>query len=401
MDMTTIIQAVVAVAGGIIGAFVAGYTIFFPLGKSIGASESISTIRDREATIERQNVSLATVSEEIRAVRDENAVLRAQIGKVPSQPEVDALTDLLNRSEGEVWLEFPSRRAPAHDDFVSRTRCPIVSVVNLKGGVSKTTISANLGAYFDSIGKRVLLVDADFQGSLSDNLLRLSQTDSSTAKIDEWLSSSLEPDVILRTANRAGNRLPNTAFVTAFYELASIETKLMMKWLLSSLRGTEPVDVRYALARIFHSPAALNHFDVVIIDCPPRLSTATVAALCASSHIVVPTNADERSAETVPNFTQMAQRLLAELNPNIRLAGVIPTMTYQGSMNADEQRVIEDVREEATHFGGDLPHIFRNVPWKQGVKKLRLRQVAFLDGPADVKAIYKELGEQVAHKIGL
>lgn len=401
MEMATLIQVVVAVAGGIIGAFVAGYTIFFPLGRSIGENRGISIIRDREATIERQNQSLALVTEEMATLRDELMVLHAKQNEPPSQSDVDGLTALLENEEQDIWLSFPSRRSSAHDNFVGTTKCPIVSIVNLKGGVSKTTVAANLAAYFDRKGKRVLLIDADFQGSLSDNLLQLSETSQSTATVDEWLTSDLDPDVLLRTAMHAGQKLPNTSFVTAFYALASIETKLSMRWLLESLRGKEPPDIRYALARVLHSAAALNRFDLVFIDCPPRLSTATMAGLCASSHVLVPTILDNRSAETIPNFTKMTHHLMAELNPTIRLAGIVPTMTWQMNLTPKEKRIISDTKRSATHLGSREPHFFRHIPWKKRIKELDSGEIAYLDGTEEIKGIFEELGEEVASKIGL
>ena len=247
----------------------------------------------------------------------------------------------------------------------------------------------------------MLLIDADYQGSLSDVMSRSLRRRGSTAKIDEWLSSELAPEVLTRTTNPAGSDLPNTSYVTAFYSLASIETKLMISWLMQSLRDGSAADLRYALARILMSDSARERFDIVIIDCPPRLSTAAVNALCTSSDILIPSVPDGTSLEAVVNFTEMVSKLKAELNPSLRLAGIVPTMTTNLRLTTRERDELAALAKDAVHFGGE-PYIFkRNIPHKAGIAGVAGTGIAYIDLGPDFKTLFGELGAEVAQRIGI
>lgn len=332
-------------------------------------------------------------------LRSANLALQEKVNAPPTASEADGLNKLLERKDQDVWLAIPSRRAVEHDQFVASTNKRIISVIHLKGGVAKTTISANLAAYFDRAGKKVLLIDADYQGSLSDLMLRGRRE--STAKIDEWLSSEIDPELLVRTANQAGSHLPNTSFVTAFYGLASVETKLMIGWLLETIRGGQPRDLRYALSRILSAPSVQDHYDIAIIDCPPRLSTAAVNAICASTHLLIPSVPDGGSMEAVPNFTEMASSLTAGLNPSLRLAGIIPTLTGEMVLKKAEQEYLAEARKDAHHFGGE-PYIFsRNIPHKAEIANVAGKSIAYLKAKPHIKNLFAELGAEVAERIGL
>jgi chromosome partitioning protein len=110
--------------------------------------------------------------------------------------------------------------------------------------------------------------------------------------------------------------------ISAFYDLAGIENGEMVRWLI----GDESRDIRYRLAHLLLSDAVLNHFDVILIDAPPRLTTASVQALCTSTHVLIPTILDALSTDAVGFFGRQL-RIHEELWPNLKVLGVVGTMT--------------------------------------------------------------------------
>src|SRR5207253_2061743 len=96
--------------------------------------------------------------------------------------------------------------------------------------------------------------------------------------------------------------------------LDDLEMELLAKWLLDPAKG----DVRYLLRAALHSPAIQEQYDYVLIDCPPRLTTACVNALAASDFLLIPAQADQVSSRSVPHLLKRLKTL--------REAGVLPDL---------------------------------------------------------------------------
>jgi cellulose biosynthesis protein BcsQ len=246
-----------------------------------------------------------------------------------------------------VWTLKPI--APPENYKYNVQRARILAVANLKGGVGKTTIAANIGAYLaDHIlwRRRILLIDLDYQGSLSsmafpedNSWLPPSGTDSVATRA---LSGDLEPNLFLAACKEVHehNRL---RVITAHYDLAQADNRLLVEWLLNkrpldrrSLRRWlsdlfagrvhEPSEMRFNLAKLLHSEAVQDAFDLIIIDCPPRLTAGTIQALCCSSHVLIPTILDKPSSESVASFCEQVEALKsAGLCPHIRYVGAVAT----------------------------------------------------------------------------
>jgi cellulose biosynthesis protein BcsQ len=249
-----------------------------------------------------------------------------------------------------LWLRPPLRAA----DYVRviNDSIPIVMIANLKGGVGKTTIAANLVAYFseqkrrDGSPLRILVIDLDYQGSLSVMLL-------SEAKIEEVETTSnflVDPQHSVETAKAKALRLrpgfENVWLYAAHDDFLPVENRLMMEWITQ--RNPNHGDLRYELYRKLQSPGFLDGYDVVIIDGPPRMTTGFLAGLCASTHLLIPTIADKLSAPASIRFLRQLQDLGPELFPATAQLGMVPSRTYKpdGTLTEKENRVIDDMLAE-------------------------------------------------------
>jgi chromosome partitioning protein len=247
----------------------------------------------------------------------------------------NALSAVAENGPG-VWLskspEFPPNYAA-----LLKNSIPIITVGNLKGGVRKTTIAANLAAHYAYKGKNVLLIDLDFQGSLSSMMLDggipapTKPDQSSTAS--RLVGASDSKNILLyeaqpihlpwTSADYRGSVTPSMWAIPAFYDLARTDNRVMVEWLLGCY--ADDSDPRYWMASALHQPEVQAKYDCIVIDAPPRMVTGFVQALCASTHVLIPTILDHVSADAVDRFvTQLEQE--KTLWPYLRVAGVVATM---------------------------------------------------------------------------
>ena len=110
--------------------------------------------------------------------------------------------------------------------------------------------------------------------------------------------------------------------IPTHYDLAQAENRLMIEWLL----GNGSRDMRYNLAEVLFSDEVQGRYDRIIIDAPPRLTTAHVQALAASTHVLIPTVLDQLSGEAVGSFVEQAF-LHRSLWPHLKIIGVVGSMT--------------------------------------------------------------------------
>jgi AAA domain len=209
---------------------------------------------------------------------------------------------------------------------------PVVVSANLKGGVGKTTITANIAASFaknkfKQNPKPVLAIDLDYQGSLSSLMFagvpwRPSDSDLSPASHSvaghpkqDWLVVSSRPATWVENPDSEEpkvRQIPRLEGISAFYDLAETEDRLRLLWAIAE----EKRDIRYFLYELLHNDALRNKFSMVLIDAPPRLTTSCIQALVASTHYT-DTNNPRRSF-------RRRSRLLWEATDSIRVALASP-----------------------------------------------------------------------------
>jgi chromosome partitioning protein len=239
-----------------------------------------------------------------------------------------------------LWLAIPPSHPTNYE--LLRSSIPIYTIANLKGGVGKTTIAIGLASYFvNPFGKpgrrreRVLLIDLDFQGSLSSMALTTNARipmDGQLSRATRLISGVCEPEDLIAMQQRVkgldvikgGGQVEFNA-IPAYYDLAQAENRLMVEWLLSDGHR----DIRYNVAELLLSPVVQRHYDRIIIDAPPRLTTAHVQALAASTHVIIPTVLDQLSGEAVGSFVEQTI-FHAKIWPYLKVLGVVGSMTEWG-----------------------------------------------------------------------
>ena len=183
----------------------------------------------------------------------------------------------------------------------------ILSLVNQKGGVGKTTTAINLGAYLGYFGQRVLLIDLDPQANATSSL----GIDKQTVRhgtYDVLIGSQPITPQILHNPRLKISLLPSSP------SLAGAEIELI------DLENRE-----YLLKK------ALNHvydrYDYILIDCPPSLSLLTINGLIAAeSGVIIPVQCEYLALEGLGQLTQTIQKVQDSLFPNLQIKGVVLTM---------------------------------------------------------------------------
>src|SRR5262245_26347001 len=275
---------------------------------------------------------------------------RTQLEKVvdTQQRKLDGLLERVRSSdEITVWTAFEEKLPPDYKKLIDERAfsLPIITVANLKGGVGKTTVTANLAAYLDrALGKRVLMIDFDYQGSLTTMLRPYLQRRDRVSLAKRLLSGDADLGTLLSVAAPLGPELNRSCLIPAFYELARFEDRVLIEWLLQEVDD----DVRYRLARLLLIPELKDRFDVVLIDAPPRLTTGTINALCASTHLLIPTVFNPVSAEPVEYFLRLLkQSLLQRLSIRVDVVGVLETLTPRVGEAKDEREEARQRIEKA------------------------------------------------------
>ncbi len=299
-----------------------------------------------------------------------------------------------------IWLTQPIIKP---DNYFERmkTSIPIICVANLKGGVGKTTVAANLAAHFaNKKPKPVLVIDLDFQGSLSsmtlgsERFIPDDETDNlSRASLLIQGTLSGETAKLSATPNFQCDRIQT---LNAYYDLARIENKEMVHW----LTGKTNDDIRYRIANTLLNEHIQNNYSMVIIDAPPRLSTAAIQALCASTHLLVPTILDRMSGSAVHSFIDQVLNLKeAKVCPALSLLGIVGTMT-----NKDIGKNLEKDPDSAPAFlVSEAEGISATEARMNGIKaqrKLDEVPIKFLSPDTSIQklaAISRSAGDEIAY----
>ena len=199
----------------------------------------------------------------------------------------------------------------------------VISVVNQKGGVGKTTTAVNLAAAIGMKGYDVLLVDIDPQGN-STSGLGVNKREIKNSTYEMLIGSSSFDECVIHTEFEGLDLLPaNMNLAGAEIEIISLENR----------------ERRLSLAL----SASVDKYDFIFLDCPPSLGIITLNALTLSDTFLVPIQSEYYALEGLTQLMNTVRLVKRTYNPRLEMEGVLVTM-FDGRLNLTQQ-VVREVKK--------------------------------------------------------
>ena len=246
--------------------------------------------------------------------------------------------------------------------------CKIIAIANQKGGVGKTTTTSNLGIGLAKQGKRVLLIDADAQGSLTASL-GFTEPD----KLEETLATvmaniindvEMEDDYGILRHEEGIDLMPGNI------ELSGLEVSLVnvMSRELVMRSYIEQVKERY---------------DYILIDCMPSLGMMTINALSAADSVLIPVQPQYYAADGLMELLKVVKGIHQRFNPDLQIEGILFTMDSSHYNNSKRNK--QAVRDA---YGAEIIIFDQTIPRTEALAETASEGVSIFSYDAKGKGAY-------------
>jgi len=260
-----------------------------------------------------------------------------------------------------------------------------VAVTNQKGGVGKTTLTINTAAALAAMGERVLLIDLDPQGHLTEGMGRQDIYDQAKVSLYNCLVDRDPPalaDLVTQAATDPLDLIPATV------EMTVVEQQL---W------GAKNREHKLRLLLSDMEPK----YDWIFVDCPPNLGPLTDNALNAAENVLIPVQAEPTSVRALELLTYQIETIEKALRIHINVLAVVPNLVRNTNL---AKSVMVDLRELVPHvtpFHIPMRGMLQDA-WGAGCSIFSYRAHSSGDekARAEICAIYIQLAEYVMERVG-
>ena len=187
----------------------------------------------------------------------------------------------------------------------------IISIINQKGGVGKTTTVINLASALSQLGKKILVIDLDPQGNATTGL-GLSNTEQSDQTIYGILNGTVSISNVIKQT-----KFQNLHLITSNVDLSGLEVE-------TAGDSDRAFILKTKLTAYLND--SRGSYDYILIDCPPSLSLLTVMALVSSNSLLVPLQTEFFALEGLTQLMKTIERIKVNLNPSLDIQGILLTM---------------------------------------------------------------------------